>query len=359
MRKLWIVISLLVVLLEPAASAGQQDTVTSLTPVQVDGVVDHLIAGLSDYVFPDVAQRIQSELRAHRSEYRAIGEPSALAARLTADMRADGHDKHLAVNFGEELGVRKNPTPEEREKAHAYDAANGYGVRSARRLPGNIGYIDLAYFSPDPEAGTQLAAAMQTIGGTDALIIDLRRNGGGSGEAAGALLSYFFEEPVELPSPVEKKGGETTVRQHWTMAFVAGPRFLARPVYVLTGIHTHSAAELCAYALKTMHRATIVGEHTSGEATSGTGEIDLGYNFTAFIANGQVISPITHTNWLSTGVQPDIVTEPGEELLSAYKTALGSATPAIASGDLAKDRQTALADPQAALMEEIAGFAKE
>jgi hypothetical protein len=356
MRKLSIVLSLLVVLLEPAASAGQPDTTASLTPAQVDEVVDHLIAGLSNYVFADVAQRIQGELRAHRGEYRAIDAPAALATRLTADMRAVGHDKHLAVNFGEELGVKKTPTPKEREKAHAYDAANGYGLRSARRLPGNIGYIDLAYFSPDPDAGTQLAAAMQTIGGTDALIIDLRRNGGGSGEAAGALLSYFFEDPVELPSPVERTGGETTMRQHWTMAYVTGPRFLARPIYVLTGIHTHSAAELCAYALKTMHRATIVGEHTSGEATSATGEIDLGYNFTAFIANGQIISPITHTNWLGTGVQPDIVTVPGGELLSAYKTALGSVTPAILSGDLAKERQTALADPQAALMEEVTGF---
>jgi len=356
MRKLSIVLSLLVVLLEPAASAGQQNKAASLTPAQVDEVVDHLIAGLSDYVFPDVAQRIQSELRAHRGEYRAINAPTALATRLTTDMRAVGHDKHLAVNFGEELGVKKSPTLEEREKAHAYDAANGYGVRSARRLPGNIGYIDLAYFSPDPDAGTQLAAAMQTISGTDALIIDLRRNGGGSGEAAGALLSYFFEDPVELPSPVERKGSQTTERQHWTMAFVTGPRFPARPIYVLTGIHTHSAAELCAYALKTMHRAIVIGEHTSGEATSATGEIDLGYNFTAFIANGQIISPITHTNWLGTGVQPDVVTVPGGELLSAYKTALGSVTPAIVSGDLAKERQTALADPQAALMEEVTGF---
>jgi len=356
MRKLSFVISLLVVLLESAASAGPQDAAPSLTPVQVDGVVDRLIAGLNDYVFPDVARRIQSELRAHRGEYRAIGAPSALATRLTADMRAVGHDKHLAVNFGEELGVKKNPTPEERQKAHAYDAANGYGVRSVRRLPGNIGYIDLAYFSPDPEAGTQLAAVMQTIGGTDALIIDLRRNGGGSGEAADTLLSYFFEDPVELPSPVERTGGQTTERQHWTMAFVAGPRFLARPIYVLTGIHTHSAAEVCAYALKTMHRAIVIGEHTSGEATSATGEIDLGHNFSAFIANGQIISPITHTNWLGVGVQPDIVTKPGGELLSAYKTALTSATPAIRSGDLAKERQTALADPQSALAEEAIGF---
>jgi hypothetical protein len=64
-------------------------------PQQVDEIVDHLLGSLSDYVFPEIAEKLQSEIRDHRSEYRAISDPDALAAKLTEDLRAVGHDHHL------------------------------------------------------------------------------------------------------------------------------------------------------------------------------------------------------------------------------------------------------------------------
>jgi hypothetical protein len=331
----------------------------ALAPQQIDQIVDRLLSGLGDYVFPEIAEKLQSHIRAHRSEYRAISDSDTLAARLTEDLRAVGRDNHLTVSFGEELGVLKEPTPAEKEHAHAFDLANGHGIRSGRRLPGNIGYVDLAYFSPDPEAGTALAAAMQLVSGTDALIVDLRRNGGGSGETATALLSYFFEEPIQLSSIVERKNGQTLERQKWTMPYVAGPRYLGKPVFVLTSLHTHSAAELCAYDLKNTHRATIVGERTSGDANSSTGEIALGYGFSAYIGNGQTRSPITHSNWQGTGVEPDVTAAATDALVSAYQLALKDAKPTLESEELTKDRHLALQDPQAALAEEIAGFQKK
>jgi hypothetical protein len=241
--------------------------------------VDNLISSLTDYVFPEVAEKLQSQIRTHRSEYRAINDPNALAAKLTEDLRAVGNDHHLAVKFGEELAEFKTPTTAEEEHSHAFDLATGHGIRSARRLPGNIGYLDLAYFSPDSDAGTALAAAMQLVSGTDALIVDLRRNGGGSGEAVTALLSYFFEDPTQLTSKVERQNNRSLERQKWTMPYVAGPRYSDNPVFVLTSLHTHSAAEQCTYDLKNTHRATIVGERTAGDANGSSGEIALGHQF--------------------------------------------------------------------------------
>ena len=325
-----------------------------MSPAQVDDVIGRLSAGLNDYVFPDVAKAVQRQLQAHRSEYRGIKDPQALASRLTTDMRAVGHDRHLQVSYGEELGLKKEESVEQKTAAHAYDLANGFGFRSARRLPGNIGYIDMAYFSPDPDAGAQLGAAVQVVAGTDALIIDLRRNGGGSGETAATVLSYFFDEPVELSSIVERRAGHDVVRQKWTSPYVSGPRYLAKPLYVLVSVHTHSAAEFCAYDLKNLHRATLVGERTSGDANSSTGEIDLGEGFAALIPNGRTKSSLTNTNWEGVGVQPDVVTKSGEELTTAYVMALKAS--GAASGDLGKERDTALANPQAALLEEIDGF---
>src|SRR6266478_4932897 len=117
---------------------------------------------------------------------------------------------------------------------------------------------------------------MQLVSGTDALIVDLRRNGGGSGDAVTALLSYFFDDPIQLTSKVERRNDHQSLeRQKWTMPYVAGPRYSDNPVFVLGSGHTHSAAEQCAYDLKNTHRATIVGERTAGDAYGSSGEIAL------------------------------------------------------------------------------------
>jgi retinol-binding protein 3 len=269
-----------------------------------------------------------------------------------------GHDHHLAVKVSEELAEFKAPTPAEEEHSHAFDLANGHGIRSARRLPGNIGYLDLAYFSPDSDAGSAFAAAMQLVSGTDALIVDLRRNGGGSGDAVTALLSYFFDDPIQLTSKVERRNGQSFERQKWTMPYVAGPRYSGNPVFLLSSTHTHSAAEQCAYDLKNTHRATIVGEHTAGDANGSSGEVALGYHFSVFIPDSQPRSPITHSNWQGTGVEPDVATTAPDALVTAYKLALKNSKPGLESEGLTKERQLALQDPQAALAEEIAGFQK-
>ncbi len=346
-----------VLLLVPSVSGLGQTSPGSLTPAQLDQVVDNLQTAVQDYVFPDVALRLQQELKDHRSQYRTITDPMVLAGALTSDMRAVGHDEHLVVTFGEELGVKKDPTEEERRHAHEFDRANGYGLRSARRLPGNIGYIDLAYFSPDPDAGAAIASAMTLVNGTDALIIDLRRNGGGSGDTMTTLTSYFLGDVTKLSSVIERVAGETHERQHWSVAYVQGPRYLMKPLFILTSTHSHSAAEIFAYDLKNLQLATIVGEHTSGEATAGTGEISLGSGFSAFVPNGQMISPITHTNYIRVGVQPDVAVDPTKALVTAYGLALKSGKLTVDSNELTKEKAGAVKGPSDALLQEIDGFA--
>jgi hypothetical protein len=336
-------------------STGRTQTeVHKLTSVEVDQIVDHLQAAVQNYIFPGIAIKLQQEIAEHRSEYRTIGDPRALADRLTADMRSVGHDFHLQVTYGEELAVRKEASPEEQQHAHAFDLSNGCGVRSARRLLGNIGYIDLAYFSPDPDAGAAVAAVMQVVSGTDALILDLRSNGGGSGETEITLISYFLEG--QLSSAVERVNGKMQERQHWTTPYLQGPRYIGKPIFILTSRHTHSAAEVLTYDLKNAHIATTVGERTSGDATSAKGEIDLGYGFSTFIPNGQMRSPITNGNFFQAGVQPDVATSPTEALVTAYGFALKEAKWSVDSDELRTERASAMKDPTAALLQEINGF---
>jgi retinol-binding protein 3 len=339
-------------------SVSAQVKVNQITPEQVDRVVTSLEAAAKNYVFPDIALQLQKSIEGDRAQYRSISDPRALADRLTADMRAVGHDQHLLVTFGEELAVQKDPTPDEKAHAHEFDRSSGYGVRSSRRLPGNVGYIDLAYFSPDSNAGAAIAAAMRVASGTDALIIDLRKNGGGSGDTMTTFASYFYDDVTQMFSVIELIGGHTHERQHWTSGYVEGPRYLDRSVFILTSLRTHSAAEVFVYDLKNSHRATVVGERTSGDATSGTGEISVGYGFSAFIANGQTLSPITHTNYIRVGVQPDVEIVPADALLAAYTLALKTGKLNIESDELSKEKTDALNDPKAALLQEIDGFPK-
>ncbi|HTF69875.1 MAG TPA: hypothetical protein VK638_45070, partial [Edaphobacter sp.] len=89
------------------------------------------------------------------------------------------HDKHLTVVYSDLSREGEGPAdPASKERMHRVEEASGLGIRTVARLPGNIGLLDLAYFSDDPEAAAALDGAMAILHGSDALIIDLRRNMG-------------------------------------------------------------------------------------------------------------------------------------------------------------------------------------
>ena len=145
---------------------------------------------------------------------------------------------------------------------------------------------------------------MNLLANTDAMIIDLRKNGGGDPAMVALICSYLFsEEPVHLNDLYMRPDDST--HQWWTLPFVPGRRYANKPVYVLTSKRTFSAAEEFTYNLKNLKRATIVGETTGGGAHPGEGR-RLHEHFEMFLPTGRAINPITKTNWEGTGVTPDI-----------------------------------------------------
>lgn len=56
-------------------------------------------------------------------------------------------------------------------------ARRGYDIEKIERLPGNVGYLELRRFAGVEFVGPAHTAAMSLLAGTDALILDLRRNG--------------------------------------------------------------------------------------------------------------------------------------------------------------------------------------
>ena len=242
------------------------DAATRLTVI--DGALEHLKTA---YVFPETATKMADAIRARvqRKEYDNITSARAFADALTKDIQEVSHDKHLRVIYTvDPLPERRVPSPEDRARAIAEERRRNFAFERVERLDGNVGYIDLRGFSGSPEASETAVAAMNFLAGTDALIFDLTRNGGGSPAMIGLLSSYLFDDVVHLNDFYWRESNET--RQFWTSPHVQGQRYGgSKPVYILTSLRTFSAAEEFTYNLKNLKRATIVGETTGGGAHPG------------------------------------------------------------------------------------------
>jgi Peptidase family S41/N-terminal domain of Peptidase_S41 in eukaryotic IRBP len=287
-------------------------------------VIDGALAQLQTaYVFPEVAQKMKDAINARvaRREYDSVVSARSFADLLTKHLQEVSNDKHLRVLYFEEpMPERRSPTPEERVSRLAEERRMNFYIDRAERLDGNIGYLELRGFSGSPEAGDTATAAMNFLAGTDALIIDLRRNGGGSPAMIGLISSYLFDDVVHLNDFYWRESNET--RQFWTSPHVQGRRYGgSKPVFVLTSSRTFSAAEEFTYNLKVLKRATIVGETTGGGAHPG-GPRRITEHFGIWVPAGRAINPVTKTNWEGTGIEPDIKVEAPLALQTAQVEAL-------------------------------------
>jgi C-terminal processing protease CtpA/Prc len=152
----------------------------------------------------------------------------------------------------------------------------------------------------------------------DAIIYDLRGNGGGSPAMIALLATYLFEKPTHLNDIYDRK--EDTTTQYWTLSYVSGDLIPKKPVYVLTSKRTFSGAEEFSYDLQNLSRATIVGETTGGGAHP-VGGHPIGDHFVIGVPFARAINPVTKTNWEGTGVQPDVKVSASDALDTAVKLA--------------------------------------
>jgi hypothetical protein len=291
--------------------------------------VDTLAARLEAlYVFPDVAAATAKELlsRLEDGAYDDLDSAKAFADTLTAHLRAVGRDRHFRVLYYDrtlapDAFQPREPSAEERQRAAEQSRRLNYGFERIQRLSGNVGYLDLRGFDGSPEAGARAMAAMSLLGDTDALIVDLRRNGGGDPNMIILLLSWLFPANERVHVNDFAFRDSTKTEQYWTLTSLPGPRYTGKELYVLTSSRTGSAAEEFSYDVKQLKRGTLVGETTAGAANPG-GLVRLGEHFAAFISNGRAVNPITNTNWEGVGVEPDVKVAAEQALKTAHVAAL-------------------------------------
>ena len=148
---------------------------------------------------------------------------------------------------------------------------------------------------------------MAALQKTRALIVDVRRNGGGSPESVSYLVSYFLRsaEPVHINTFINRNPGTETFRSQDFFSETTPFSYAGKPVYVLTSVRTFSGGEEFAYDMQVMDLAELVGETTGGGANPG-GTVRLAAGLTMFIPGGRARNPITGTNWEGVGVIPDV-----------------------------------------------------
>jgi retinol-binding protein 3 len=281
------------------------------------------------YVFPDVARRMGDSLRARlaRKEYDRYANGVTFATRLDDDLAELSHDKHLHVNYSARplppepshpVGAPPPaPSPEDQAREREFLDRINCGFVKAEQLPGNIGYLKFNMFADTAQCGATASAAMTFLAGTRALIIDLRENGGGSPAMVAFVSSYLFDRRTHLNDLWTRRTGKT--EEFWTRDSVSGRRFGGqKPLYVLTSARTFSGGEEFVNNLKTLKRATIVGETTGGGAHPVSGH-RIDEHFMIGVPFARAINPITHTNWEGVGVKPDVVVPASEALATAEK----------------------------------------
>ncbi|QMU28794.1 S41 family peptidase [Adhaeribacter radiodurans] len=294
----------------------------------------HSISGKlqENYIFPKVADKMVQSLKTNlkKGKYNSLVNPPEFARQLTNDLRETSKDKHLMVVYNpaviarEKALIDKDRANEEAEWAKElvnHLKRDNYGFREVKILDGNIGYLDLREFTDPKYSSETLANAMHFLENTNAFIIDLRQNDGGSPEMVQLLASYFFssEPVVHLANNYNRPKNELT--KSWTLPNVTGTRRPLTDLYILTSSKTFSAAEAFSYQLKHLNRATIVGERTAGGAHL-TGSVIATDKFYVRIPQGRTTSPVTNANWEGIGVTPDIEVSAEEALHTAHTKAL-------------------------------------
>ena len=296
-----------------SASENRAEAVDARTRTEViDGVLDGL---KRSYVFPDVAARMADAVRERlaKGEYDAIAGGREFADKLTTDLQAVSRDKHLRIRVtGASSGTGM-------KRGGMSDSGDG-GFARVEQLPGNIGYIDLRLFHPPHVAADDAAAAMNRVADADALIIDLRKNGGGSPDMVALLVSYLVDPEPILVNTFFGRDGKME-RETWTSRELPGRRFTGKDVYVLTSSYTFSGAEEFAYDVKNLKLATVVGETTGGGANP-VGMFRINDQFEVSLPVARAVNPITKTNWEGVGVSPDVNVPAEMALKTAHVAAL-------------------------------------
>lgn len=296
----------------------------------VEHICDNMI---SHCIKKDSAELMATELRKKflNGDYEHIHEEDDFANTVTQDLQSISHNRHVFV-------LSKPPIAESEASSEQNIFANEerikeleaskFGFGDLKTPPNGIAYLDILSFENPKELiegksltrDFALATLKQIVDSKpEALVIDLRKHGGGSVYMSELVLSHFLEEGLALtrfeykepPQGKELQSFPLEPCQTWSYdELPKEQRLLDVPIYVLTSHDTFSAGEDIACHLKERGRAILIGE-----TTGGGGDPNKLFDAQEFL----VAMPVGFAkvpygpSWEGVGVTPHIQVETGQD----------------------------------------------
>lgn len=258
------------------------------------------------YVLPERRAALDSVLaEGLKSGRYDVREPALFAERINADLARVGRDHHLSFRYDpHRVEMMMARTADDRPDPSAFEAEvrrRNHGVRELRVLPGNVRYLNLASFEwIGDESAAALNSAMAFLQGGDAVIIDLRRNGGGPSPAVHQVISHFLE--AGRPLVTFHRGGEASP----LLKSLPGlSTMVGKPLYVLTSRGSASAAEEFVGHVAGYRLGEVVGSRTAGAAFNNA-MYAFKPGFQLSLSEGRPVLASTSSDWEGVGISPTV-----------------------------------------------------
>lgn len=301
----------------PAAAAR------ALDPAAVVAEVRRVIN--DRYVLPERRPVLDAVLAEGLASGRyGVTDGAILAERINADLERVGQDRHLNFRLDPRTAaVIAGGTGDAPGDVAAFERlvrqAN-HGITEMRVLPGNVRLMNYEGFHwIGAESAAALDTAMRFLAGGDAVIIDLRENGGGSPEAVQYIISRFL--PADTPLVTFYMNGAAEPDGFSALAVPPEQQMVGKPLYVLTSGGTGSAAEEFTGHVAGYHLGQIVGANTAG-AGFRNDIVAVGDQFVFSVSVGRAVLASTGKDWEGVGFAPTVEAEVPSALDIAHAAAL-------------------------------------
>jgi len=315
----------------PATAGAQAQEATAAASTKVDPravVADVKRIINENYVLPEMRPQLAAALDKGLAAGRYnVSDTGVLSERINADLTAVAHDGHLGMHFdarqaadlaARPTGAGADDAPPTEEEIRFADRLN-HGILQLKVLPGNIRYLEsVGFFWGGEKTKEVYDNAMRFLKGGDAIIIDMRQNGGGSPDAVRYMISHFLKPNTPIVTFYMR--GQAGDRWSSLGNLPAGS-LAGKPLYVLTGGRSASAAEEFIGHVGGFKIGELVGENTTGAGYRNQ-FFPVAGGYVLSVSVGRAVLASTGKDWEKVGIAPTIKAAQGDALEVAQIHAL-------------------------------------
>jgi hypothetical protein len=328
----------------PATAGAQAQEATAATAAKVEprAVVADIKRILNEnYVLPEMRPQLAAALDKGLAAGRYnVSDPGILSERINTDLTAVAHDGHLGMHFDPKqsaqlaarpAGAGADDAPPTEEEIRFADRVN-HGILQLKVLPGNIRYLEsVGFFWGGEKTREAYDNAMRFLKGGDAIIIDMRQNGGGSPDAVRYMISHFLQPNTPIVTfYMRGQAGDS-----WSsLGGLPAGSLAGKPLYVLTGGRSASAAEEFVGHVGGYKLGELVGEKTAGAGYRNE-FFPVAGGYVISVSVGRAVLASTGKDWEKVGIVPTIQATQGDALEVAQIHALRK----LASNATGRDKE--------------------